>query len=94
MNGLNYVLVTPARNEEATIGITIESVVRQTILPKEWVITSDGSTDGTDDIIRRHAATHPFIRLLRLENRPARNFASVVFVTEVTAARRCVSHRV
>ncbi len=38
----SYVLVTPVRNEEATIGRTIESVVHQTVLPAEWVIVSDG----------------------------------------------------
>lgn len=77
-----YVLVTPARNEEKTIEETLKSVVAQTILPKEWVIVSDESTDRTDEIVRAYAARYPFIRLLRLENRPARSFSSVVFVTE------------
>ena len=40
----NYVLVTPVRDEEATIGRTIASVTAQTIPPREWVIVSDGST--------------------------------------------------
>lgn len=78
----SYVLVTPVRNEERTIEITIQSVLAQTILPREWVIVSDDSTDQTDEIVRRYAAQHPFIRLLRLEKRPERNFASVVFATE------------
>lgn len=81
-----YVLITPARNEEATIGITIESVIRQTIRPKEWVIVSDGSTDRTDEIVKAYASRNAFIRLLRLEHRPARNFASVVFATETGLA--------
>ncbi len=51
----SYVLVTPVRDEEATIGRTIESVVNQTVLPREWVIASDGATDGTDGIIRAAA---------------------------------------
>jgi poly-beta-1,6-N-acetyl-D-glucosamine synthase len=77
-----YVLVTPVRNEEATIRITIESVLHQTILPREWVIVSDESTDGTDRIIQEYAGTHPFVRHVRLEGRPERSFSSVVFVTE------------
>ena len=36
-----YVLITPARNEEAFIEKTIQSVVSQTILPAKWVIVSD-----------------------------------------------------
>jgi glycosyltransferase involved in cell wall biosynthesis len=78
----SYVLVTPVRNEEATIGITIESVVNQTLRPKEWIIVSDGSTDRTDSIVEGYAAKHVFIRLLRLEKRPDRNFASVVFALD------------
>lgn len=77
-----YVLVTPVRDEEATIGRTIASVVRQTIRPAEWVIVSDGSTDGTDNIVREAARRHPWIRLLRLEPRPGRSFAAVVDNTE------------
>jgi poly-beta-1,6-N-acetyl-D-glucosamine synthase len=77
--GATYVLITPARNEEGTIGITIESVIRQTVLPTEWVIVSDGSTDRTDEIIGSYAARFPFINFVRLANRPKRNFASMVF---------------
>ena len=43
----SYVLVTPARNEEAFIQKTIESVIHQTVLPVKWVIVDDGSTDKT-----------------------------------------------
>jgi biofilm PGA synthesis N-glycosyltransferase PgaC len=82
MKTSSYVIITPVRNEEATIGITIESVIHQTILPKEWVIVSDGSTDRTDEIVKTYASQNTFINFLRLENRPARNFASVVFATE------------
>ncbi len=46
-----YVLITPARNEAKFIALTIKSVVGQTIRPAKWVIVSDGSTDGTDDIV-------------------------------------------
>ena len=52
-----YVLITPARNEAAFIELTIQSVVGQTILPLKWIIVSDGSTDGTDDIVKRNFDT-------------------------------------
>ncbi len=45
-----YVVVTPARNEAAFIEKTIQTMVRQTVLPEKWVIVNDGSTD--DD--RKH----------------------------------------
>ncbi len=81
-----YVLITPVRNEGATIGTTIQCVVEQTIRPKEWIIVSDGSTDRTDEIVKAHASQSEFIRLLRLDNRPSRNFASVVFALEAGIA--------
>jgi glycosyltransferase involved in cell wall biosynthesis len=73
-----YVLITPARNEAALIEQTIRSVVRQTVLPLKWVIVSDGSTDGTDDIVKRYAAAHQWIELLRMPEHRDRNFAAKV----------------
>src|ERR1700722_657176 len=77
-----YVLVTPAKNEEALIGITIESMVNQTVRPVEWVIVSDGSTDRTDEIVLAATVSHPWIRLRRLPPRHGRNFAAVVHAAE------------
>ena len=73
-----YVLVTPARNEAAFIEGVIASVIRQTLRPVKWVIVSDGSTDGTDEIVRRHVADHNWIELLRMPERTERNFAGKV----------------
>jgi poly-beta-1,6-N-acetyl-D-glucosamine synthase len=73
-----YVLITPARDEAKFIEKTIESVVAQTVLPLKWVIVSDGSTDGTDDIVKRYAAEHSWIELLRMPEREERNFAGKV----------------
>jgi glycosyltransferase involved in cell wall biosynthesis len=80
-NGTNphlYVLVTPARNEEAYIEQTIRSVVAQTVPPMKWVIVSDGSTDGTDAIAERYAAEYPWIEVLRMPTRVERHFAGKV----------------
>ena len=38
-----YVIITAARNEEAYIENTIQSVISQTALPLKWIIVSDGS---------------------------------------------------
>jgi poly-beta-1,6-N-acetyl-D-glucosamine synthase len=77
-----YVLITPAKNEEASIQATLGSVVNQTVRPAEWVIVSDGSTDRTEEIIQATSKAHPWIRLLRLPPRTERNFAAVVHATE------------
>ncbi len=74
----SYVLITPARNEEAFIELTIKSVIAQTVRPIKWIIVSDGSTDGTDDIVDKYAAEHPWIELLRIPKRRERHFAGKV----------------
>ena len=75
---MRYVLVTPARNEAKYIELTIRSMVAQTRLPLKWVIVSDGSTDGTDDLVRQYSANHPWIELLRMPERRERHFAGKV----------------
>ena len=65
----SYVIVTPARNEAQFIELTLKCVVEQTILPLRWVIVSDGSTDGTDEIVRKYASVHPWIELVRMPER-------------------------
>jgi glycosyltransferase involved in cell wall biosynthesis len=72
----SYVLVTPARNEEALIEGTILAVVAQSIAPKKWVIVSDGSTDRTDAIVQRYAVRYSYIELLRLPEHIDRQFAA------------------
>jgi glycosyltransferase involved in cell wall biosynthesis len=73
-----YVLVTAAYNEEANIEKTIESVLSQTLLPKRWVIVSDGSVDRTDQIVQQYAKQHSLIRFLRVTRQPGRSFGSKV----------------
>lgn len=73
-----YVVITPARNEAQFIELTLQSMVAQTARPLRWVIVSDGSTDGTDDIVRKYAAKHPWIILLRMPERKERHFAGKV----------------
>ncbi len=84
---LTYVLITPARNEEAFIEQTIESVVGQTIRPIKWVIVSDGSTDRTDEIVKRYVAVHDWIELVRMPERKARHFAGKVLAFDAGVAR-------
>jgi hypothetical protein len=75
---LTYVLITAARNEEQLIEQTIQSVRSQTVLPRKWIIVSDGSTDGTDDIVRKYLPHHPWMELVRMPGRRERHFAAKV----------------
>jgi len=78
MNGQTVVLVTAAYNEERNIQQTIDSVLAQTVLPAEWIIVSDGSQDGTDDIIRGNIERAPFLRFFRMEREGAHSFGAKV----------------
>ena len=73
---MRYILITAARNEEAFIAKTLDSVVTQTVLPEHWVIVDDGSTDHTAEIVESYAAAHPWIELVRRMEDSDRNFAS------------------
>jgi glycosyltransferase involved in cell wall biosynthesis len=48
------------------------------MLPLRWIIVSDGSTDGTDEIVLGYAADYPWIELLRMPERRERHFAGKV----------------
>jgi len=79
---LNYAIVTPARNEAQFIELTIQSMTAQTHHPLRWVIVSDGSTDGTDDIVRRYLPGNSWMELVRMPERQERHFAGKVHAFE------------
>jgi biofilm PGA synthesis N-glycosyltransferase PgaC len=84
---LKYVVITPARNEAQFIELTLKSVTVQTVLPLKWIIVSDGSTDGTDDIVKKYVARHPWMELVRMPERTERHFAGKVHAFNAGYAR-------
>jgi glycosyltransferase involved in cell wall biosynthesis len=72
---MNYVLITSARNEEAVIRETLESVAAQTQLPLRWVVVDDGSTDRTAAIVKEYCERHAWIDLVSRPSRADRSFA-------------------
>lgn len=68
----NYVLVSPVRNEEQYIYKTIESIVRQTVRPIEYMIVDDGSTDRTAQIVKEAMRSHSWIRYFHRPDRGER----------------------
>lgn len=75
---LRLVLITPARNEAAFIERTIMSVARQSILPLKWAIVSDGSSDGTNEILAQYSELYPWLECVFLPDRAERHFAGKV----------------
>lgn len=70
-NLIQYAVVSPVRNEEKYISLTISSVVAQTIKPARWIIVNDGSTDKTGQIAEEAARSHSWIQVI---DRPDRGF--------------------
>ncbi len=74
-----YAILTPARNEANYIEHPLRAVTAQNHPPSRWIIVSDGSTDGTDELVEQYARRFPFIQLLRREpEQEQRSFASKV----------------
>jgi len=84
---LKYVLITPARDEASYIRETLESIVNQTVLPLKWVVVSDGSTDGTDEIVKEYVARYSWIELLQMPERKERHFGGKVHAFDAGYAR-------
>lgn len=78
LKNYRYVLITAARNEEMYIEKTIQSVIKQTILPLKWIIVSDRSLDRTEEIVQGYAREHEYIELLRLQGDGGHSFGSQV----------------
>lgn len=64
-----YVVVTPVRDEEAFLERTVESLIRQTHRPEEFVIVDDGSKDATGEIADFYASRHSWIRTVHRQDR-------------------------
>jgi glycosyltransferase involved in cell wall biosynthesis len=75
---MKYVLVTPARNEQALIKKVLDSMIAQAAVPVRWVIVDDGSTDQTAAIVESYASRFPWIELVRRPKNAERSFAGKV----------------
>jgi poly-beta-1,6-N-acetyl-D-glucosamine synthase len=89
-SALQYVLITPARNEEQYIRSTLESMVAQTHPPLRWVIVSDASSDRTDEIVNEYRRHYDWIDLIRMPEHRDRSFAAKVQC--IDAALATITH--
>lgn len=58
-------ILIPARNEEANIGVCLDSLRQQDYPNFEILVLDDSSTDGTGDIVAGIAAEDPRVKLLQ-----------------------------
>lgn len=75
---MNYVIITPIKNENGNIDRTIDSVINQTILPLEWIIIDDDSTDGSEITIKKASENWPWIKVYKPEKYSLQDYSSRV----------------
>lgn len=73
-----YLLVTPCRDEAKYARRTLDSVVKQSVLPALWIIVDDGSKDDTPQILKEYADKYPWIRVITRADRGDRKLGGGV----------------
>ena len=61
---LDYSVGIPVRNEEKSLPYTLDSILNQTIPPKEILVCVNGSRDNTRNIVERYSSTNNLVKLL------------------------------
>lgn len=62
---MKYIVISPVKDEEKHVQLTLQSMVRQSVKPVRWIIVDDGSADRTAEIIGSYAQEHSFISLVK-----------------------------
>ncbi|MDO5978068.1 glycosyltransferase family 2 protein [Flavivirga spongiicola] len=61
---MNFYIIIPAHNEQSSIGLTIDSLTKQTLLPKRIIVVNDNSTDKTQDIVEVYTEKYSWVSLI------------------------------
>jgi glycosyltransferase involved in cell wall biosynthesis len=65
---MKYYVIIPAHNEEAFMGITLQSLAAQTVLPAKAVVVNDNSSDRTAEIVTGFSSNYPWISLVNKQS--------------------------
>ena len=61
---MNFYIIITAHNESSSIGLTLDSLINQSLQPKRVVVVNDNSTDTTQDIVESYTVKHTWIQLV------------------------------
>ena len=61
---MDFYIIIPAHNEEAFIKKTLDSLTKQTLLPKQVVVVNDHSTDNTQQLVEEFTLKYSWISLI------------------------------
>ncbi|WP_452222924.1 glycosyltransferase [Lacinutrix chionoecetis] len=65
---MNIYIVIPAHNEEDCIALMLESLAKQTMLPKKVIVVNDNSTDATQQLIDRFLAKNNWLDSIKIQS--------------------------
>lgn len=65
---MKFYIVIPAHNEQSSIGLTLDSLANQTLLPSRVVVVNDNSTDDTEEIIEAFTQNYPWMSLVNTKS--------------------------
>ncbi|WP_159022738.1 glycosyltransferase family 2 protein [Formosa sp. L2A11] len=65
---MNFYIIIPAHNEDDSIGRTLESLTKQTLLPKQLVVVNDHSSDDTQKIVESFIQKHAWISIVNVQS--------------------------
>ncbi|WP_299557069.1 glycosyltransferase family 2 protein [Seonamhaeicola sp.] len=61
---MKFYIIIPAHNEESSIGLTLDSLVNQSLKPKQIVVVNDNSTDKTLDVVEGYSFKYDNVKLV------------------------------
>lgn len=65
---MKYYIVIPAHNEEAFLVETLNSILRQSLLPQKVIVVNDNSSDDTEALIDKFAGEHSVFHKLNTQS--------------------------
>ncbi|WP_299364745.1 glycosyltransferase family 2 protein [Winogradskyella sp.] len=65
---MKFYIIIPAHNEAVFIGKTLNSLVGQTLLPKQVVVINDNSTDDTQSVVENYQTKFNWISLVNISS--------------------------
>jgi len=68
---MNIYIIIPVFNEEKHLQESIDSIVKQTLLPKKLILVNDNSTDKSENILKKYSKEFTWIKYINIKSKQA-----------------------